>query len=459
MNDIGVLGLGVMGKSLARNFANKGVKVSVYNVPLKGEENVTNDFVQQYDEGGFYGANSLTDFVNSLSSPRQILLMIKSGQPVDEMMNQLIPILDKGDCIIDAGNSFFKDSQRRHEYAHHQGIHFVGMGVSGGEEGALKGPSIMPAGTQHSKESLLPLLEKIAAKKNGEPCVRWIGKGGAGHFVKMVHNGIEYADMQMITEIYAIYKWGLGYDNKQIANKFESFNKSIHNSYLVEITIDILRKKIDDSYVLDEILDVAGHKGTGMWTSREALELGVAVPSITAAMNQRIISSYKSIRKDFHQPIKSTSIDANISIEKALLAGRLNALAEGFHLMYIASKHYDWDLNMQDIAAVWRGGCIIRSEMLPLIMEAFEEDISHLYYSSTFKNILDEAMNHLNLLIGTCTTTGIPLPSLNAASEYYKSMTCNNLSINLIQAQRDYFGAHTYRTIDNPELPKHTQWK
>ena len=289
--DIGILGLGVMGKSLARNFASKGIKTAVYNVPFKGEENVVQEFVSSFPEANFIGRSDLENFVESLSTPRAILLMIKAGQPVDDMIAQISPLLDKGDIIIDGGNSYYKDSIRRYSTLQSEGIEFVGMGVSGGEEGALKGPAMMPAGSNKGKERLLPLFQKIAATADGLPCVDWIGKDGAGHFVKMVHNGIEYADMQLLTEIYAICKNVLGYSNDQTADLLERWKSTIHNSYLLDITIDILRYKEEDEELLETILDVAGHKGTGLWTSKEALDLGVPIPTITSAMNERILSS------------------------------------------------------------------------------------------------------------------------------------------------------------------------
>ena len=472
-SEIGLIGLGVMGKSLARNFASRGISVSVYNVPFPGEEKVTEEFIAEFPESKFYGAKNLEDFVQSLQKERLVLLMIKSGDPVDEMIEKLIPLLEKGDSIIDAGNSFYKDTRRRSEYLSSKGLHFVGMGVSGGEEGALNGPSIMPAGSDLSKERLLPLLNKIAAVSYGEPCVSWIGADGAGHFVKMVHNGIEYADMQLLSEAYGLCRYGAKMSNSEIADFFETKFVDLHESYLLSITIDILREEEDEIAIIDTILDVAGHKGTGMWTSREALEMGVAVPSITAAMNQRIISSYKPLRTS----IAAGTFQMGNVLQKevlesvlplALLTARLVAHAEGFHLMQVASDTYNWNLDMQKIAKIWRGGCIIRSAMLPVIAKAYydyesentEGTLEHLFLDETFQTLLNNNFVALSgLLSSALIGSSIATPCLSASHEYLRSMCSEILPINMIQAQRDYFGAHTYRTIEDPDTPKHTIWK
>jgi 6-phosphogluconate dehydrogenase len=464
-SDIGIIGLGVMGKSLARNFASKNIKVSVYNAPLPGEEKVTQQFVGTFPEADFYSAQSLNELVDSLQAPRMILLMIKSGEPVDEMLEKLAPLLQQGDIVIDGGNSFFKDTQRRATHLGKKGIHFVGMGVSGGEEGALLGPSLMPAGSLQAKTILLPLLEKVAAKAGAEPCVNWIGEGGAGHFVKMVHNGIEYADMQLLSEVYDICRKVLGLSNIAIADLFEQWNADLLQSYLIEITIDILRKKEKDVFVLDTILDVAGHKGTGMWTSREAIELGVAVPAITAALNQRIISSYKVERENLSRNKTTNSsplVLENVEelLQKSLLCARLLVMAEGFHLMQIASQQYDWNMELSAIARVWRNGCIIRSALLPTVANAFATPSTHhLLQDASISKQVSGAMPSMNKLLAALQQHDIPLPCLTATNQYYKSFTSNHLPINLIQAQRDYFGAHTYRTVDNPTIPRHTSWK
>lgn len=460
---IGLLGLGVMGKSLARNIAGNSGNTSVYNIPFPGEENVVKDFVETFDELPFYGAENLEDFVLSIEQPRMILLMIKAGKPVDEMMDKLIPLLSANDMIIDAGNSFYKDTQRREAKMQNLGLHFVGMGVSGGEEGALKGPSIMPAGTAYAKKHLLPILQDIAAKADGEACTNWVGPDGAGHFVKMIHNGIEYADMQLISELYEICKKVFGLSNPEIANLLESF-EDIHKGYLLEISIDILRKKENDAYVLDTILDIAGHKGTGMWTSREALEMGVAVPTITAAMNQRIISSYKALRSTLgsspKDPIKLTD-EWIEKLEKGFLFSRIQAHIEGFHLIYEASQKHQWNINMSSLASLWRGGCIIRSAMLPVFMKCFNENegIKHLYESQLIISLMKYNVSRAIEISNLSQNHEIATPCFSASIQYFLSVSTVDLPIKMIQAQRDYFGAHTYRTISDPNKAKHTNWK
>lgn len=463
--DIGIIGLGVMGKSLARNFASKSFKVAVYNAPLPGEENVVQDFVVKFSDLDFISSNSLLDFVKKIKPSRVILLMVKSGDPVDQLIDQLLPHLKKEDMIIDAGNSYFKDTIRRFQFLEKQGIEFVGMGVSGGEEGALKGPAIMPAGSDSSKNKLLPMLKKIAAVADQQPCVNWIGSDGAGHFVKMIHNGIEYADMQLLTEAYAIAKHSLQIENNEIADHFSPWKKSAHNSYLLDITIDILRFKKDGHYLLENILDVAGHKGTGLWTVREALELGVPAPTITAAMNERILSGKKDLREELASKNDNLINDYEVSkilshLEDAILFARLIALAEGFYLIQQACKKYDWKMNMAQVAQLWRGGCIIRSDMLKIIITAFEEqpNAEHLFAIPSFSNILKQKRKSASILLSETAKSKVSTPALSAAMNYHKSLNTNYLPINLIQAQRDYFGAHTYRTLEERNTSFHTKW-
>ena len=477
---IGIIGLGVMGKSLARNFASKDIRTAVYNLPFKGEENVVHDFVKKYEDSNFLAGNDLSDFINKLETPRCVLLMIKSGEPVDEMIEKLLPRLEKGDMIIDAGNSFFKDTIRRFEYLKEEEIEFVGMGVSGGEEGALKGPSIMPAGTALAERRLLPMLEKIAAQADGQPCVKWVGDDGAGHFIKMVHNGIEYADMQLLAEVYSTGKTVFKLSNPQIADELEQWKNTAHNSYLLDITIDILRYEKNGESLLEQILDVAGHKGTGLWTVTEALNLGVPVPTIMAALNQRILSGHPTRRFppsegvpkgrgwNFHStqipPPVSPSQGGQVTLghlKGLFLFARLVALAEGLDLIKSAAKKYDWKIDMAAVAQLWRGGCIIRSDMLKLIIEAFEkeQDASHFFATQTFSKFVTEHIGEVDLAFSEIAKTVVPTPALSAAINYYKTLTSNYLSINMIQAQRDYFGAHTYRRLDDKEGSYHTDWK
>lgn len=467
MKDIGILGLGVMGKSLALNFANKGFGVTVYNMPMPGEEKVVQDFVQANDAQNFYGGTSIPDFLNHLESPRKVLLMVKSGAPVDSVIQQLTPHLDKGDIIIDGGNSFFKDTIRRENELAKVDIHYVGMGVSGGEKGALLGPSMMPAGSHQIKNDLMPLFEKVAAKKDKEPCVTWIGENGAGHFVKMIHNGIEYADMQILSEYYSILKNICGLSNGAIADFMMEGKGTLQDSYLLDITIKILRHQENGKPTLDQILDVAGHKGTGLWTVKEALDLGVPIPSISTAMNARILSGQKNLRVRLAQNRTNSLIkeaDKNLiktQLSDAILTARLLALAEGFHLMKVASKKYHWDLNLSEIAKIWRAGCIIRSEMLPLISDVFEQEknIEHLLESPKFRETIHTESRSLEISCGILSNYNIATPCLFAALQYYKSMHENYSSINMIQAQRDFFGAHGYRRLDGGEANFHTYWE
>ena len=483
--DIGIIGLGVMGKSLARNFAGKNIRTAVYNLPFPGEENVTSDFVEKYTDLDFLGGKTQADFLEKLKSPRVILLMIKAGAPVDEMIEKLTPHLNQGDILIDAGNSFFKDSIRRFEYLKKSGIEFVGMGVSGGEEGALKGPSMMPAGSASAKKRLLPMLQKVAAVADEKPCVDWVGEDGAGHFVKMVHNGIEYADMQLLSEIYAIGKGVFNLKNEAIADLLEGWKSTPHDSYLLDITIDILRFRENGEPLLEQILDVAGHKGTGLWTVTEALELGVPIPTISSAMNERILSGKKALREALSTANRSSSEAENGStkiqssafhasvldsartpvlgaaFQNTFLFARLIALAEGFDLIKTASEKYGWKINPAEVAQLWRGGCIIRSEMLKMIIEAFEKepDAAHFFSTKVFADFLQKNEQTTFEFFAEISKTNVPTPALSAAISYYKSLNTNYLAINMIQAQRDYFGAHTYRRLDDRDHSFHANWQ
>ncbi len=455
---VGLFGLGVMGKSLARNIASRNISVMTYNMPFAGEENVVSNFIDQHGSENLNGSTELPEFIASLAQPRLIILMITAGQAVDDTIELLMPHLDKGDMIVDAGNTFYKDTQRRYEFLKSKEMHFIGMGVSGGEEGALKGPSIMPAGDEAAKNRLLPILNKICAIADGLPCVNWFGHGGGGHFVKMIHNGIEYADMQIISEAYAILKNGKGMTNDAIASYFQSLKLSPQNSYLVDITIDILRKKIDGNYILDDILDVAGHKGTGVWTSITSLELGVAAPTIVAAMNQRILSSEKKLRS-LSNTEQTTTLNIDLDdLQNAMLFSRLIALTEGIHIMTQAGKKYDWNYNLKDILQTWRGGCIIRSDMLKLIIESLENDnVNHLFENEKFNYYLSNLYPSIQKIAAALAMSNIACPALLASIEYYKTLNTAFLPINLIQAQRDYFGAHTFKKLSGGGSV-HVEW-
>ncbi len=466
--NIGIFGLGVMGKSLVLNFINKGFHVAVYNLPMPGEERVVENFIKSKPSPSLFGANSISNFVENLERPRKILLMVKSGAPVDSVIEQLLHHLEKEDIIIDGGNSFFKDTIRREKELAGKGIYYVGMGVSGGEKGALLGPSMMPAGSAKVESQLMPFFEKVAAQCEGRPCVSWIGENGAGHFVKMIHNGIEYADMQILSEAYSILKNICGLENEEIASHFSSWKDMLHDSYLLDITVQILNFKENNEPILEKILDIAGHKGTGLWTVKEALDLGVAAPSITAAMNARILSGQKSLREKLSEKkrLESTVSPELVNqilllLQEGILAARLLALTEGFHLMKVASKKYDWELKLSEIAKIWRAGCIIRSKMLPLVSEIFEKEpsIEHLFQSPDFRRQLDKPVSALQKLIAGLSTQHIPYPCLSAALQYYQSMHQGYSAINLIQAQRDFFGAHGYRKIDKGKESFHTDWE
>jgi 6-phosphogluconate dehydrogenase len=456
--ELGVFGLGVMGKSLARNFASRKIPVNTYNHVLnKAEENVGLDFSKQF--GSDFLGNSIVigDFIQSLKKPRLILLMISAGKPIDDTIELLLPLLDKGDMIIDAGNSYFKDTERRNIHIVDKGLNFVGMGVSGGEEGALIGPAIMPAGNDLAKDRLLPLLQKISAVADNMPCVKWLGHGGAGHFIKMIHNGIEYADMQIISEAYALLKDN-GWDNFAIADEMSSWNE--HKSYLIDITTQILKYKENDTFLLDEILDVAGHKGTGSWTSMCSFELGVAAPTIVAAMNQRILSTHKNIRLNLGSEISSNEAINPVLIRRAAFFARMVALAEGIHMIKAAANLYGWRYNIKDILQIWRGGCIIRSDMLLNFLDIENIEIcNNLFECNDFIFLLDQNKDAVAELISIQSQNRMPLPCIHAAFEHYRTMYSSFLPINLIQAQRDFFGAHTFKKVFSGDRTYHSSWK
>ena len=464
--DIGILGLGVMGKSLARNFASKGYKVAVYNVPFPGEENLVAEFVKTFNDQTFIACSNIQEFVGQLSGQRIILLMVKSGEAIDQLITSLKPYLDEGDIIIDAGNSFYRDTIRRFNLLKPFNIQFIGMGVSGGEEGALNGPSIMPAGPNEVKVRLMPILQKIAAYADDKPCVTWIGTDGAGHFVKMVHNGIEYADMQILSEVYGISKNLLQMTNLETAQMFQKWQKSILKSYLNEITIDILKYKDSaGGLLLEKILDVAGHKGTGQWAITEALHFGIAIPSICAAMNERIISGHKNLRQSLSEiDKKENKIKIKLSkntLKGAFIFARICALAEGFHLIKHADQQYDWEINLSDIAQIWRGGCIIRSDMLIPIIKAFAQNPNflHLFEIPEIADLLNKYKPDADRLVRATLKSKFACPAISASVQYYRSMHTNFLPINLVQAQRDYFGAHTYNRVDDKSGQSyHTIW-
>lgn len=476
LSDIGLVGLGVMGESLALNMESKGFNVSVYNYINE----VTDRFMAGRGAGkNFVGAHSYEELVASLETPRKVFLMVTAGKAVDEVISQLVPLLSPGDIIIDGGNSHFPDTVRRTKMLSEKGLLYVGCGVSGGEEGALKGPSMMPGGHAEAWPYVKPIFQAISAKAqdpSGETvqCCDWVGPDGAGHFVKMVHNGIEYGDIQLICEAYHIMRDGLGMTNEEMHEVFAEWNKGDLDSYLIEITRDILAKKDEEgNYVLDTILDAAGQKGTGKWTAVAALDEGIALTLIGEAVFARCLSSQKSERVAASQILAGPSAQEGVSsmntdrkafledLHNALLASKIVSYAQGFALMQAAAKHYEWPLNYGNIAMLWRGGCIIRSVFLGQIKEAFDADstLNNLMLAPWFRNKLAQAQEGWRRVIAHSVMAGIPVPAFTAALQYYDGYRCENLPANLLQAQRDYFGAHTYERINCPRGEFfHTEW-
>lgn len=470
--NIGLIGLAVMGKNLALNIADHGYSVSVYN--RSGER--TNNLVNEAKDKKIVGTYSLEEFVDSLEKPRRIILMVKAGKAVDDMIKQLIPLLSPGDLIMDGGNSNYIDMMKRSKMLQEKNIHYLGTGISGGEEGARFGPAIMPGGSLEAYRMIEKVLNDVSAKVDGEPCSTYIGKDGAGHFVKMVHNGIEYADMQLIVEAYSILKQVLGLTPVEFYEIFSKWNEGELNSYLIEITADIFRKKDPETgnYLVDMILDVAGQKGTGKWTGQVSLELGVPTPTITTAVYERYISSMKEERviasKVLSEPDKSSvpsktkfsKEEADTFIEavrRTLYAGKICAYAQGFSLMRAADMQYNWGLDLGYIAKIFRGGCIIRAQFLNKIMEAYSQkkDLVNLLLADYFKDILKEYQKDWRAVLSTAISYGISAPAFSSALAYYDSYRSAELPMNLLQAQRDYFGAHTYMRIDK-EGVFHTEW-
>lgn len=464
---IGVIGLAVMGKNLALNIADHGYSVSVYNRSKEKTENVLNEAKGKDLVGTF----SLEEFVDSLEKPRKIIIMVKAGKPVDDVISKLLPLIDKGDLLMDGGNSNYLDTMERSKNLEDKGIHFLGTGISGGEEGARFGPAIMPGGSIEAYKMVEKILKDISAHVGSEPCCTYIGKDGAGHFVKMVHNGIEYADMQLISETYSILKQTLGLTPPEFHELFKEWNKGELNSYLIEITSDIFTKKDPETgnYLVDMILDLAGHKGTGKWTAQISLDLGVPVPTITTAVYERYISSMKEERVIASRVLAGPNVNTSIpkdkaeefkeSVRRALYVSKICAYAQGFGLMRAASMQYNWGLNLGDIAKIFRGGCIIRAGFLNHIIEAydFKKDLVNLLLADYFKDISSEYQEDWRTVVNTAISSGIPVPAFSSALAYYDSYRSAELPMNLLQAQRDYFGAHTYMRTDKDGI-FHTNW-
>jgi 6-phosphogluconate dehydrogenase len=466
VQQIGVIGLAVMGRNLALNIESRGYSVSVFN---RSSEK-TEEFLKTEAEGkNFVGTYSIEEFVNSLEKPRKILLMVKAGAPTDATIESLKPFLEKGDILIDGGNTFFQDTMRRNKELETAGIHFIGTGVSGGEEGALKGPSIMPGGQKEAYELVEPILKAISANVDGDPCCTYIGPNGAGHYVKMVHNGIEYGDMQLISEAYFIMKHVLGLDAKELHQVFAEWNKGELDSYLIEITADIFTKVDEETGkpLVDVILDTAGQKGTGKWTSQSALDLGVPLPIITESVFARFISAMKEERVKASKLLKGPEGKGYVgnkeeiieAVRKALYMSKICSYAQGFAQMRAASEEYEWNLRYGDIAMIFRGGCIIRAQFLQKIKDAYDRDphLANLLLDSYFKEIVESYQSALREVLGIAIQQGIPVPAFSSALAYYDSYRTETLPANLLQAQRDYFGAHTYQRVDREGI-FHTEW-
>ena len=468
--DIGMIGLAVMGENLVMNMESKGFTVAVFNRTTS----VVDKFVEGRAKGlNIIGTHSLEELVASLEKPRRVMLMIKSGQPVDSMIETLLPLLDDGDIIIDGGNSHFPDTIRRTKYVESKGKLFIGTGVSGGEEGALKGPSMMPGGSDAAWPVVKPIFQSICAKgPDGSPCCDWVGEDGAGHFVKMVHNGIEYGDMQLICETYQIMHDLLGMSNEEMSAEFAEWNRGELDSYLIEITRDILAYRDEKGEaVVDKILDTAGQKGTGKWTAIASLDEGIPLTLIGEAVFARCLSAMKAERVEASKALGSERKTLKLSAEeradilrdlrKALFAAKIVSYAQGYTLMRSAAKTYGWNLNYGGIALMWRGGCIIRSAFLGKIREAYinNPDLTNLLLDPYFSSVIKDSESGWRRIYGLAIANGIPAPAMTTALTYFDGYRCERLPANLLQAQRDYFGAHTYERVDCPRGEFfHTNW-
>ena len=464
--DIGLVGLAVMGENLVMNMESNGFTVAVFNRTASRVRNFTEGRAKGKRIIGVY---SLRELVEALEKPRKVMLMVKAGQPVDDLIEQLIPLLEAGDIILDGGNSHFPDTARRLQFVERKGLYYIGVGVSGGEEGALTGPSLMPGGSPAAWPLVKPILQAIAAQVDGQPCCDWVGEGGAGHFVKMVHNGIEYGDMQLIVEAYLLMRDLLSMAPDEMAEVFAQWNQGELDSYLIEITADILAKKDNDgSPLVDKILDTAGQKGTGKWTASTALDEGVPLTLIAEAVFARYLSADKNGRikanealagqKPMFEGKKSTFVEC---IRQALYASKIVSYTQGYLLMAAAAKTYGWHLNFGGIAMMWRGGCIIRSAFLGKIKEAYEKDpdLDNLLLAPYFARAVTGALPAWREVAATALGEGIALPAMTSALTYYDGLRAGRGGANLLQAQRDYFGAHTYERVDCPRGQFfHTNW-
>lgn len=467
-SQIGLIGLGVMGQNLARNVERNGYSVAVYNRSFSKTE----DFMARHGAGhNFHAAPSLTDFAACLERPRKIIILIKAGTPVDDLIEQLIPLLSAGDILIDGGNSFFQDTRRRCEQLQAKGFQLVGSGVSGGEEGALWGPSLMPGGSREAYEAIEPIWNKIAAQTDDGPCSTYIGQDGAGHFVKMVHNGIEYGDMQLIAEAYDLLSTVLGMEAAELSDTFALWNDGSLKSFLIEITAQIFKRTDEETGrpLVELVLDKAQQKGTGKWTVQSALDLGVPTPTLAAAVTARVLSSYKEERIEASKELPASEsmpyegdrqelIDA---VRDALYASKICSYAQGMALIQAAGREYDWSINLGEISRIWKEGCIIRARFLDRIKEAYRRraDLPNLLLDPDFNSWVAGALPAWRKVAQTAHGFGVPILAMGASLSYFDSYRRARLPQNLTQAQRDYFGAHTYLRIDKPDQgPVHSQW-
>lgn len=465
--DIALIGLAVMGQNLILNMADHGYTVVAYNRTVSKVDDFLNNAAKNHER--VIGAHSVEEMMAMLKRPRKIMLMVKAGQAVDDFIETILPHLEEGDLVIDGGNSHFPDSIRRTKYLESKGMLFIGTGVSGGEEGARYGPSIMPGGSHKAWPLVKDIFQAISSKVDGgAPCCEWVGEDGAGHYVKMTHNGIEYGDMQLICEAYQLMKEGLGMDNEEMYQVLKKWNEGELESYLIEITRDILGHQEGDEYTVDKILDTAGQKGTGKWTGISSLDLGVPVTLIGEAVFARCLSAMKDERvtasrrlkgpKRKHRGDKKAFVE---DIRQALLASKIVSYAQGYMLMREASKEYNWKLNYGGIALMWRGGCIIRSAFLGKIKEAFDKKpkLSNLLLDDYFKSVMQRSQKSWRTVVMKAIQLGVPVPAFTTALAFYDGYRSKRLPANLLQAQRDYFGAHTYERLDKPRGEFfHTNW-
>ncbi|NER18516.1 NADP-dependent phosphogluconate dehydrogenase [Spongiivirga citrea] len=460
--EFGLIGLGVMGKSLCRNLANNGFNISMYNRHVDEKEvDIAKDFKAEFPVfKNSLAFDNLGNFVASMQQPRKIMLMVNAGKPVDYVIADLEPYLDKGDIIIDGGNSHFEDTKRRIDYLKEKEIHFVGTGVSGGEEGALKGPSIMPSGNKEAYDEIAPYLDTIAAvDKNGKGCCTYVGPEGSGHYIKMVHNGIEYAEMQLLAEVYQLLRTQ-GKTPSEIADLMGSWTKTELNSFLLEITVNILRKKEGEGWLIDKILDKAGNKGTGNWTTVSAANLGIPATVISSALFARYVSAFKETRIKMVDLYEQEKIAPQFDIDtlkEAYTAARIINHHQGFDLINEASKTYSWNLNLSEIARVWTNGCIVRSELMESLVNLFTNSDKAILFQPSIVDQVKSLKNSLKMIVIASIESDAPIPCFSEALTYLNSMTTKNLSANMIQAQRDYFGAHTYERVDKKGT-FHTDW-